>query len=140
MIKKVGVHPVLECTQNIPCNPCQDACNFGCISIGNQITSLPIVVAEADCKNCGMWVASCSGQAIFLINEEYEEEFATVTMPYELLPYPEKGTIGKGLNRSGEEVCDVTVVDVRTSPAFDKTAILTVKVPKDKASEVRFFK
>ena len=23
---RVGVHPVMECTQNIPCNPCQDAC------------------------------------------------------------------------------------------------------------------
>lgn len=21
-----GIHPVIECTQNIPCNPCQDAC------------------------------------------------------------------------------------------------------------------
>lgn len=60
VIKKAGVHPVIECTQNIPCNPCQDACKFGCVSIGNQITSLPIVVPETDCKNCGMCVASCS--------------------------------------------------------------------------------
>ncbi len=140
VIKKAGVHPVIECTQNIPCNPCQDACKFGCISIGNQITSLPIVVPEAECKNCGMCVASCSGQAIFLVDEEYEDGFASVTMPYELLPYPAKGDVGKGLNRSGEEVCDVTVVDVRTSPAFDKTALLTVKVPKDKVSEVRFYR
>lgn len=79
-------------------------------------------------------------KAIFLVDEEYEDGFASVTMPYELLPYPAKGDVGKGLNRSGEEVCDVTVVDVRTSPAFDKTALLTVKVPKDKVSEVRFYR
>lgn len=46
---QVGVHPVMECTQNIPCNPCQDACPKGCISIGENITSLPVVVPEAVC-------------------------------------------------------------------------------------------
>ena len=44
-----GIHPVIECTQNIPCNPCQDACVKHCIKIGQCITSLPVVVSE----NCG---------------------------------------------------------------------------------------
>lgn len=139
VIKKAGVHPVIECTQNIPCNPCQDACKFGCITIGNQITSLPIVEKEADCKNCGMCVASCSGQAIFLIDETKEEGFASITMPYELLPYPAVGTVGKGLNRCGEAVCEAEVTGVKTSPAYDKTALLTVKVPAAYVDEVRFF-
>ena len=65
---KAGIHPVMECTQNIPCNPCQDACPKGCISIGDNIVSLPAVVEDAECINCGMCVASCSGQAIFLVN------------------------------------------------------------------------
>lgn len=140
VIKKAGVHPVMECTQNIPCNPCQDACKFGCIAIGEKITSLPTVVAEAECKNCGMCVASCSGQAIFLVNDDLGDGTASVTMPYELLPYPEEGAVGKGLNRAGEPVCDATVLSVKTSPAFDKTALLTVKVPKEYADSVRFFK
>ena len=140
VIRKAGVHPVIECTQNIPCNPCQDACKFGCISIGSKITSLPIVVAEAECKNCGMCVASCSGQAIFLIDDDLGDGTATVTMPYEFLPYPKEGIVGKGLNRAGEPVCDATVVSVKTSPAFDKTALLTVKVPKEYVDSVRFFK
>lgn len=138
-VRKIGVHPVLECTQNIPCNPCQDACKFGCISIGEHITSLPVAVAKADCKNCGMCVAACSGQAIFLIDEEYEEEYATVTMPYEMLPYPEEGDMGKGCNRSGKIVCDAQVVSVKTSKAYDKTALLTVKIPKEFSNKVRFF-
>lgn len=140
VVKKSGVHPVIECTQNIPCNPCQDACKFGCIAIGSQITSLPTVVAEADCKNCGMCVASCSGQAIFLIDDDLGDGTASVTMPYELLPYPKEGTVGKGLNRAGEPVCDATVLSVKTSTAFDKTALLTVKIPKEYADSVRFFK
>lgn len=140
VVKKSGIHPVIECTQNIPCNPCQDACKFGCISIGNQITTLPIVVPEADCKNCGMCVAACSGQAIFLIDEDYDEMSGTVTMPYEFVPYPAEGAVGIGMNRAGEEVCEAMVVSVKTSPAFDKTVLLTIKVPKDKVNSVRFFK
>lgn len=76
---RVGVHPVMECTQNIPCNPCQDACPKHCIKIGEHITSLPAVDEAADCIGCGMCVASCSGQAIFLVDETYEPGFATVT-------------------------------------------------------------
>ena len=81
-----GVHPVIECTQNIPCNPCQDACRKGCISIGANITSLPIAVEGADCINCGMCVASCSGQAIFLVDETYEEGYASVSYTHLTLP------------------------------------------------------
>ena len=140
VIKKKGVHPVIECTQNIPCNPCQDACKFGCISIGNNITTLPIVVPNSECKNCGMCVASCSGQAIFLIDEDYDEKSATVTMPYELLPYPESGDKGKGLSRNGEAVCEAEVLSVKTAKAFDKTALLTIKIPKQYVDRVRFYR
>ena len=135
-----GVHPVIECTQNIPCNPCQDACPKGCIKIGANITALPSINEENPCIGCGMCVASCSGQAIFLVNEDYEEGFATVTMPYEFLPLPVKGDKGKGLSRSGEAVCDAEVVDIRTSPAFDHTNLLTIKVPADMVMKARFFK
>ena len=103
---KKGVHPVIECTQNIPCNPCQDACPKKCISIGSNITSLPIVVDGSQCINCGMCVASCSGQAIFLVDEDCGDGTATVTLPYEFLPLPEVGTVGKGLGRDGKPVCE----------------------------------
>lgn len=136
----VGVHPVMECTQNIPCNPCQDACPIGCIVIGENITSLPVVSQEKKCIGCGKCVASCSGQAIFLVNEYYSDDSATVTMPYEFLPLPQKGDIGYGLSRSGEAVCEVEVLDVRSAKAFDHTHLLTVKVPKDMVMKVRFYK
>lgn len=139
-VKKAGVHPVMECTQNIPCNPCQDACPKGCITIGENITSLPVVDVEKDCIGCGMCVASCSGQAIFLIDEEYEDGYASVTMPYEFLPLPEKGDTGTALDRSGKEVCPAEVVGVRSAKAFDHTNLLTIKVPTDMADKARFFK
>ena len=137
---KAGVHPVMECTQNIPCNPCQDACKKGCISIGSNITSLPIVVDGAECINCGMCVASCSGQAIFLVDEDCGDGMATVTIPYEFLPLPEKGTKGKGLGRDGKAICDAEVVSVKSLKAFDKTSLLTMRIPKEYAMKARFFR
>ncbi len=135
-----GVHPVIECTQNIPCNPCQDACPKKCISIGKDITSLPIVVDDCDCINCGMCVASCSGQAIFLVDEDCGDGTATVTLPYEFLPLPEEGAVGNALGRDGQVVCKAEVVSVKTAKAFDKTYLLTMRVPKEYAMKARFFK
>lgn len=140
VVHETGLHPVIECTQNIPCNPCQDACPVHCIQIGSSITALPQVDPSAQCIGCGMCVASCSGQAIFLLNETYEPGFATVTLPYEFLPLPQKGSRGKALDRAGSPVCDAEVVDVKTSPAFDHTALLTIKVPKEKRMDARFYK
>lgn len=138
--KQRGIHPVIECTQNIPCNPCQDACKKGCIMIGKQITSLPVVNPDQKCIGCGMCVASCSGQSIFLVNDDYEEGYASVTMPYEFLPLPKTGEVGKGCDRSGRPVCRAEVVEVKTAPVFDHTNLLTVKVPVDMSMKVRFYK
>lgn len=138
--RTVGIHPVMECTQNIPCNPCQDACPKGCITIGENITSLPVVDSEKTCVGCGMCVASCSGQAIFLVNEEVEPGFGEVTLPYEFLPLPQEGDRGMALGRDGKEVCEAIVSKVRTSKAFDHTNLLTIKVPTDMVMKARFFK
>lgn len=135
-----GIHPVIECTQNIPCNPCQDSCPKHCIYIGEKITSLPVFDQDKECIGCGMCVASCSGQAIFLVNEAYDETSATVTLPYEFLPLPEKGETGFALDRSGAEVCRAEVLEVKSAKAFDHTSLLTMKVPKDMVMKARFFR
>ncbi len=138
--KSSGIHPVIECTQNIPCNPCQDACPKKCIKIGDNITSLPVIDTKKKCSGCGMCVASCSGQAIFLVNEEYEPGFATITIPYEFLPLPVSGEKGKALDRSGKEVCTAEIIDIKTSGTFDHTHLLTMKVPGDMVMKARFFR
>lgn len=135
-----GIHPVIECSQNIPCNPCQDACPKHCIKIGSNITALPAIDEERTCIGCGMCVASCSGQAIFLINENYNDTSASVTIPYEFLPLPQKGDKGSAYDRSGSRVCEAEVIDVKISAAFDKTNLLTIKVPRDMAMKARFYK
>lgn len=138
-VHHIGIHPVMECTQNIPCNPCQDACPKGCISIGNNITSLPVVKKDKTCIGCGMCVASCSGQAIFLVEEDIGEGYGTVTIPYEFLPLPEIGTKGMALGRNGQPVCIAEVCKIQNVKAFDHTSLLTLKVPKDMVMKARFF-
>ena len=140
MTHKSGIHPVIECTQNIPCNPCQDACHFGCIRIGEKITSLPAVDSSKKCMDCGQCVASCPGQAIFLVNEDVGGGMAEVTLPYEFLPAPTVGDKGTALGRDGAACCPAEVVRVRTAPLFDSTTLLTIRVPADMAMTARFFK
>lgn len=134
-----GIYPVIECTQNIPCNPCQDACPKGCICIGKNITSLPVVSKEHKCVGCGMCVASCSGQAIFLVEENVEPGYGEVTIPYEFLPLPEVGDKGIALGRDGQKVCEAKVTKVRTGKVFDHTNLLTIKVPNEMVMKARFY-
>ena len=139
-IRKSGVHPVIECSQNIPCDPCQEACRFGCIKVGECITDLPAVQENSVCRDCGACVAVCPGQAIFLVNEDEDGTYGTVSLPYEFLPLPEMGDKGMGLYRSGKEICEAEVVKVQNSKAFDKTTVLTIRIPKEHVMTVRFFK
>ena len=66
-----GPVAVIECIQEIPCNPCEAACRFGAIQIGDPITNLPKLI-ENKCTGCGICVANCPGLAIFIINKVYE--------------------------------------------------------------------
>jgi ferredoxin len=138
--RRGGVHPVIECTQNIPCDPCQDACPVGCILVGENIAALPRLDEEKKCTGCALCVGACSGQAIFLINEEYGEGCGTVGLPYEFLPLPAAGDEGKALGRDGAEICAATVVEVRTGKAMDRTPMLVMKVPASELGRARFFR
>lgn len=137
---RAGIHPVIECTQNIPCNPCQDVCPKHCIKVGSHITALPQLEPDATCIGCGLCVASCPGQAIFLLDETSHPGTADITFPYEFLPLPEKGERGFALGRDGKPVSEAEVVSVRRTKAFDHTAAVTIRVPEEMAMKARFFK
>jgi hypothetical protein len=82
-------------------------------------------------------VATCPGQAIFLVNGTYEPGFASVTVPYEFLPVPKEGDAVTALDRSGAPVCEAAIVRVRQPKAFDKTALVTMKIPAGFARKAR---
>jgi Fe-S-cluster-containing hydrogenase component 2 len=133
-----GPVAIIECTQNIPCNPCKDACPVGAIKFaGQDITSLPLLDNHA-CIGCKKCITCCPGQAIFVVNYAYSQEYGTVTFPYEYLPVPKEGMVVTGVNRQGQEVCTVRIVKVEQRKAFNKTPLVTVAVPKEFMEEVRF--
>lgn len=135
-----GLTPVIECTQNIPCDPCRDACSKGCIHVGDRITDLPSLKSDVRCTGCGMCVASCPGQAIFLVDDTYSKEESLIGLPYEFLPLPEPGDQGQVTNRAGTALGTGKVVRVQKAKALDGTAVLWVTVPKELSMKARFFK
>ncbi len=130
-----GPVAVIECVQEIPCNPCEAACKFGAICIGDEITTLP-ALDEGKCTGCGMCIAKCPGLAIFVVDKSAGDS-ATVAFPYEYYPVPAAGDQVKAVNRKGEPVCEGIVVKVVNPKAYDHTPVVTVKIPAAFADEVR---
>lgn len=131
---KKGPVAVIECCQNIPCNPCETACKFGAITVGDLITNLP-VLDESKCVGCGVCLTKCPGLAIFVVDKS--KDMATVSFPFEYLPLPEKGDIVKAVDRAGQYVCDAKVVRINNAKANDCTPIVTIEVPKEVSDDVR---
>ncbi len=137
-IKASGIHPVIECTQNIPCNPCQDICPHHCIMVGEDITKIPQYQPDHKCVGCGLCVANCPGQAIFLVENGVDRD--KVTIPYEFFPLPHEGEKGHGCNRAGKITCEAEVISVKDLPVNDHTVLLTLSVPAGMGNEIRFYK
>lgn len=131
-----GPVAVIECVQEIPCNPCEAACRFGAIGVGIPITNLP-VLDEGKCTGCGACIAQCSGLAIFVVDKTYNETQATVSFPHEYLPLPEKGDTVDAVNRAGQAVCKGEVVRIVDTARNDRTPVVTIAIPKAYADDVR---
>ena len=132
-----GVFPVLHCAQEIPCNPCTSVCPQGCIVIEeSDIRGLPEYVGEG-CTGCARCVAICPGLAITLVDYRREQEYPTVTIPYEFPPE----TIHKGdkvtvLDTEGGVLGNVEVIKVQ-APRFANHALLVqVRAPREIAKRI----
>lgn len=131
-----GPVAVIECPQEIPCNPCVEACRLNAITIEGSITNLPVLDSET-CTGCGLCIAVCPGQAIFVVDTSYSEDESSVMIPYEFIPLPAEGEFVDGLDRAGRAVCTARVLKVRNLKRNDHTPLITLAVPKDKVMEVR---
>lgn len=123
---------IIECIQEIPCNPCVDACPFNAISM-EDINALPYINYEK-CVGCGKCIEVCPGLAIFVV--KIIEDKALLTLPYEFIPLPEEGESVKALDREGKEICDAVVKKVKTG----KTPVVTMELPAEYAMEARNLK
>ncbi|HPX93836.1 MAG TPA: (2Fe-2S)-binding protein [Bacillota bacterium] len=132
-----GPYAVIECFQEIPCNPCTISCPFDAILPMEDINDLPELVPDL-CTGCGICAGVCPGLAIFIIDESRGDGTARVTIPYEFVPLPEKGEVVQAVDRAGAYVADATVTRV-LSGKKSGTPQVTLSVPLDCAQKVRFF-
>lgn len=133
-----GPVAVIECYQEIPCDPCYTACKFHAIKPFQDINHRPEIIFEK-CTACGQCLMKCPGLAIFIVDESYAETEATIMLPYEYLPLPKEGDFVTGLDRAGKPVCRVEVIRVRNTKIHNKTPLITLAVPKEFSMEVRNF-
>src|SRR5512136_992212 len=114
---------ILECVQEIPCNPCVDSCPVHAISM-KDINAPPINDFDK-CIGCTKCVGVCPGLAIFVV--KIKDDKAWVTLPYEFLPVPIVGDVVKALDRTGTVRGKATVKKVTKQ---GKTMVITVEVDK----------
>jgi Pyruvate/2-oxoacid:ferredoxin oxidoreductase delta subunit len=134
--REKGPVVVVECFQKIPCDPCHMACKRGGFLPFEDINDLPRIDYD-HCNGCGICIGACPGLAIFVVDETYSDREALVTIPWEFIPIPGKGSVVQGLNRKGEQVAPVIVKNVSTSVKKNGFRIITLAVPKELAYEIR---
>ena len=124
---------IIECVQEIPCDPCVAVCPVGAISM-KDINDTPKIDFNK-CTGCKRCVGICPGLAIFVI--KLKDDKAFVTLPYEFLPVPKKGEIVTALDREGKPKGKARIFKVNTN---NKTTVVTIEVEKDLAMDVRNIK
>jgi len=137
--RKKGRVIMIECVQEIPCNPCATICPKGAITIEGNITNIPQVDFDK-CNGCGLCIANCPGLAIFSVDESLPDNKAEVGIPFEFKPLPEVGEKVNLLNRAGEVIGTGEVRKVRNPKSYDRTPIIYLLVPQELSLDVRFLK
>jgi NADPH-dependent 2,4-dienoyl-CoA reductase/sulfur reductase-like enzyme/Fe-S-cluster-containing hydrogenase component 2 len=134
----LSVYPVIRCEQEIPCNPCTEACIKDSIVIpeGN-ILGRPRLVG--DCVGCLKCLAVCPGLAITLVDRRYDPTGARakVTVPWEMpdeLAVP--GQLLTTTGTEGEMVGTGKVIRILTGKALNRRKLMVLEVPGAEADRV----
>jgi Fe-S-cluster-containing hydrogenase component 2 len=121
---------ILECVQEIPCNPCVDSCPVHAISM-KDINAPPVNDYEK-CIGCTKCVGICPGLAIFVV--KIKDDKALITLPYEFLPVPNVGDTVHALDRTGADRGPAVVKKVVKN---GKTMVITIEVESSLAMDIR---
>ena len=133
-----GPYIVMECYEEIPCNPCVTSCNFNAVKMAD-LNACPVVDYD-NCAGCGNCVSHCPGLACVMINETVGNGKIDITIPYELTPVPEKGAVVDALGRDGAVVGEAEIVRVLSSAKMDHTNVVTMRVDADLIYDARFIR
>lgn len=122
---------LLECPQEIPCDPCVNACKFGAITKSSLVA--PPKINYNKCTGCGACISKCPGLAIFVIDLSKEKE-AVVKIPYEF-ELPGINELIYALDKTGKIISDAKIIAVHKEK--DKTCVVSIAVPKKHALNTR---
>ena len=134
-----GPVAVVECYKEIPCNPCQDACRFNAINVGEDINNIPELNTD-NCTGCAICLSKCPGLAIMVVDGSKSEETVLIKIPYEFLPLPKEGDRVKGLDREGKYIADVKVLNILNPKSFDRTPGITIEADRKYMYDLRNIK
>ncbi|UCD14713.1 MAG: (2Fe-2S)-binding protein [Thermoplasmatales archaeon] len=136
--KDKEIYPMIRCAQEIPCNPCTEACVLQNVKI-KESTIMGRPQFEGDCLGCARCIAICPGLAITLVDKGYDNTKKTsrVIVPWEM---PD-GTIKIGqdvvtTNMEGEVVGRGKVIAMKKSKWQNERALVSLEVPYKEADLV----
>ena len=137
----VSVYPLIRCVQEIPCDPCTEACPHKLISMEGSILALPEF--EGECQACGRCVLACPGLAIQLVVNDYDPsgEKALIMMPFEFTDdVAPPGTEVTTTDMEGLVVGKGRVIAIRKREDQDRRRLLLVEVPENDKLRVAGFR
>lgn len=140
-IERINKGPVavVECYKEIPCNPCQTACKFNAITVGEDINNIPELNPD-NCTGCAICLSKCPGLAIMVVDGSKSDETVQIKIPFEFLPLPNAGDVVKGLDREGRHISDVKVVSILNPKSFDRTPVITIEADRKYMFDLRNIK
>jgi len=118
---------IIECYEDIPCNPCVTSCPVNAISMGPTIHNQPILDPNT-CIGCSICVTSCPGLAIILA--KVKDDKAYFKIPYEMNEVFTKDMMVSALNRAGEIIGDAKIISIVNNPRQLKTQLIEVEVER----------
>ncbi len=129
-----GPLAIIDCTECIPCNPCESACTHKAIRVGRPVTNLP-VLDPSRCTGCSRCISRCPGLAIVTVDLSGTGGDALVSVAHELLPRPLPGEAVEAVDAAGKTLATAEVFKVRIG--HEGTPVVTVRVPRAVATQVR---
>lgn len=123
---------LINCNQEIPCNPCESHCHLNAIKIGSEINQQPSVDFNI-CKGCSLCVPACPGRAIRVLQYNYEDSLSALTLPFEFLPYPKVGEELPVYSVDATKLCTGKVIRVQEAKKKTECGMVTISLPKEHA-------
>ncbi len=136
--KDKTLYPIIRCSQEIPCNPCTEACVLQSIKI-KESTMKGRPQFDGDCLGCTRCVSLCPGLAITIVDKQYDpkQKTARVIIPWEMPTGAIK--IGQKIPTTdieGTIVGSAKIIALKQSPWQNKRTLLSLEVPLQEADTV----